>query len=156
MDEVVLDKDKDYGSVEVHEKWYEWVKVCATRAIPFADLIGLHGPEFEISEELDGLVIKLQSYILSDKLEPTTVTERKTVKIKIPATWWDLLKQTYWNKWWFPSKLLKPHKNKTVEQKVEFKVEVQPMLTYPQAQVPQPVLGRPFKVYMTRVIRDDN
>lgn len=152
MDETYIELEPSPFSIEVSKHWYEWVKVCTARAVPFAELMGLHGPDFNLSEELDGMIIKLQSYVLADRLDPTTVEDRKILRVPKFASWWDHLKFTH-------QKLFKYFKEPQFEYEeipVSLKVEVQPMNIFPQAAVPQPsVLGRPFKLYMARVVNDD-
>jgi len=153
MDDVQIGEETEDLEVEVAEKWYEYVKVSTQRALPFADLMGLTEPEaaVTINEELRALIIQMRAHIITERLEPKTISRRKFVRVSVPATWWDHFKRDYMNRWWFPDKLFKPPVNKTIVANATFKVEVNPMLMFPQADVPTPsMLGKPYKAYMIR------
>lgn len=117
-----------------------------TQAIPAKELVGRsnHALTSYYKVMLDALVVKLEREVLTEKLEPRTITRKKYAISYVPDTWWDHFKYTYRNRWWLPKFLKRWNKRKVVTP-VTFKVKVEPMLLFPELEVPSPEWGKPIK-----------
>lgn len=157
MDNVDFEENQNPTHINIAEHTFEYMRVTGSTAIPFADLMGLRDAHIAIHQETDRLILDLSTYVLSDHLEPTTISDTKTATFKCPTTWWDMFKHHHlpWH-WTIVKKLFKPAKFDTFEREVKLEVEVVPIDIYPEARVPMPsVMGRPFRTYTTEVLQDD-
>jgi hypothetical protein len=135
----------------VSEHLYEWTKISLNRAVSFAKLMGLVDPKIAITETFDGMIAQLSSYVMSDHLEPTTLSRVKVLTYDTPSTWWQHFKLSYPRL----TSIFGPPKYTRTKKKVRLSIEVQPKLIFPQAQVQVPrKLGKPVKIYEVRVIDD--
>ena len=110
-------------------------------------LTGIVNPKIELEHTIRGMIYRLKAYVLTDHLEPYTITVPKTVTIQVPATWWDDFKLTYAHKWWMPLRTLKTVKFRTLKIETSVTIVVDPQYMFPHADPPYPRdFGKPFKV----------
>ena len=92
-----------------------------------------------VEDEAAGMVVQLVSEVLTEKI----TGESKTVRLDIPASWWESFKQTFSDSWWLRRFVKRyPVKMTTLENTVTFERYAR----YPNADVPEQVtpLGRPI------------
>lgn len=95
----------------------------------------------------DDLVIRLEAFVLQDKLPPKTVTETKHVTTPpVPATWWDHFKHDYKDRTWLKHLIvhLKPPLYKVGGVEVGLTVDLERWVSYPEAQKIPETFGRQY------------
>ncbi len=132
----------------------DWVKVAVAARVSaeFAD-----DARLDIRREAwNNLVYKLSSHVLTDKLPPETITERKTFRFEVPASPWQQFKATHAHRWWMRSVVARRPVRMVEHLRIgELVVNLERFHAYPQAKVAKQ-LGQARQGFnLTREVRWD-
>lgn len=99
----------------------------------------------------DQIILRLEAFVLQDKLPPKIVEQKHTyTSPKIPLTWWDLFKAeklTAYRWYWRWLARLKSPKFEVKTQEVTLRVDLERWISYPEAQNIPDTFGRQYKGY---------
>lgn len=118
-----------YGHLTLYPK-----KFSFDQFIRDHELVAINDPDVIVTNTLEGMLIKVNNYIMTERLEPQHIAETKTALFRVPDTWWDHFKCQYYNKWWMP---FKKYKIRVEKQKVLFDVTVTPLIYFPEFKTPR-------------------
>lgn len=99
---------------------------------------------------VDQILLRLEAFVLQDKLPPKTVEETYTYTTPpVPATWWEHFKHSKLGKGWVWAWVtwLKPPLYTAETKKVTLKVDLDRWISYPEAQNIPDTFGRQYKGY---------
>ncbi len=100
--------------------------------------------------EVDGMVAAIRARVLAEQLPPEKVERTETVEFEHPATWWEMFRDTYRDRWWMAwSVRRRPVRTLTRTRGVRLEVSLRRFRTYPRATVTIPELGTPVHVAFT-------
>lgn len=113
-------------------KRYDLEELCNASILFNEFLAGTIVPETIIRKELEGMFLEMRALIVSENLEPRVFEHTKTIVNTSPSNWWEHLKYTYTDKWWWPFKNIKY----SIERKTAIlRVTANPKLLYPEAPI---------------------
>lgn len=94
--------------------------------------------------EIDGMVVAIRGRVLAEQLPPEKVERTETVEFEHPATWWEMFRDTYRDRWWMAwSVRRRPVRLLTRTRGVRVEVSLERFRTFPHATVTIPELGTP-------------
>ena len=77
-----------------------YIKEELSKVPGLGNTLGLTVRDSYISNLAKHMVLELTGWILRDKHEHEVVHKSEEITINVPETWWDMLKQDHFPKWW--------------------------------------------------------
>ncbi len=96
----------------------------------------LHDCRLEMTRDYltDGLVLKLSTYVLADRVDIKTAAASTEVDVVIPDGWWQMFKSehkaTWWGRWLVRHWPIRPT---TVTRHIRVEIPIEQYLTFPKA-----------------------